>query len=216
VSWAKYKYYHCTHKSTKVKCSQRANIEEKELFAQVDSLLDKYEIDDELYQWGLKALEEMAKTEREEINLAQNMQFTSKKSIQKKLDNLLDLVTDGTIDPDDYKKRTQELKNQLANTARAEADANKRANDWYNTIESTLTYLCDAHSKFITGDITVKRIILRAIGQNFSLTDGKIGIEAHYWVKPIENYLAGEKKVRTLHQQIEKAPNGAKISNWCG
>ncbi len=86
-------------------------------------------------------------------------------------------------------------------------------------MESTLSTLVSARDSFNKGTLEDKRRILKLIGSDPVLTDKKLGLKEHYWVKPIrENISALTEKpnsVRTSQQQIKNASNEAKYQSWC-
>ena len=217
-SVSKHTYYRCTLKGEGNNCSQHEHMTEAQMFEKTGELLSKYSIDDQLYAWGLKALEELARKERDERDMAQDMQYESTKTIQTRLDKLLDLVTDEVITAEEYKQRSQTLKDQLKRIQESQAETNARTENWYHIVESTLTYLNDAYAKFVKGDTAAKRMIVHAIGQNACLTDGEIGIDTHYWVKPIEDFLSENTEelnnIRTGLQQWSEARFSTIKSQW--
>lgn len=209
-------YYHCTHKSKKIKCTQ-GSIRGEDLELKLDALLQQYTISDELYQWGLKALQELADKEQIERDAAQDTQNTTIQVLQRRLDNLLNLVSDGIITSSEYTGKKAEISKQLEEIQSQQAKTNQDVNNWYNIVERTLTYLCDANTRFKNGELPTKRLILESIGSNAKLTDGEVSIESHYWVTPIAEYLQGRReKVRTGEQQRKNSPNQAEFDTWCG
>lgn len=207
-------YYHCTKKRP---CSQKG-VKEAELFVEVGALLSRYTISDELYQWGIKAIKEIAKKELSDRDAVQNMLFDSQKQIQTKLDRLLELVTDGVIDNEDYKRQSVKLKQDLQKRIEEQSDHNNRIKNWYEIVGNTLELLANCENRFNEADFNLRKQILDAIGYNPVLIDKKLAIEVHPWIVPIENYLDEQntdaEKVRTNTQQIKKAPNGADLSIW--
>ncbi len=208
-------YYHCTHKSKDIKCTQ-GSVRGEALEMQLDALLQQYTISDELYQWGLKALQELSEKEQSERNENQETQHNAIRVYQKRLDNLLNLVTDGVITSEEYANKKNEITAQLKNVQDQQAQTNQKANSWYDAVERTLTYLCNANARFKNGKLSTKHLILDAIGSNATLTDGKISIRPHYWVTPIAAYLQEkQKEVRTGEQQIKNSLKQAEIEQWC-
>lgn len=213
----KYRYYRCTHKG-RHECHQKA-ITETALEAQFDALLDQYELSPELYELGLKALKEVASREIEARDIAQATQAQSIKTVQNKLDNLLDLVISGVITDKAYQQKTEELTLRLAELQKEQKETAKRAKDWYDIVESTLSTLVYARDSFGKSTLEDKRRILSLIGSDPVLTDKKLCLKEHYWVKPIrENISTLTEKpisVRTDQQQIKNASNEAKYQSWC-
>lgn len=212
-----YRYYHCTHKGNHG-CHQEA-VTETALEAQFDALLDQYELSPDLYELGLKALREVASHETEARDITQATQAQSIKVVQNKLDNLLDLVVDGTISTEAYQKKTEELTLRLTELQKEQKETADRAKDWYDIVESTLSTLLHARDNFNNGTLEDKRYILKAIGSNPILTEKKIGLTPYYWVEEIKkcknNLTESEVLVRTNPEQIEKASNEAKYQSWC-
>ena len=99
-----YRYYHCTHKSKEIECHQKA-IREEDLQAQLNELLGQYEITPKLYEWGMKALKELADSETTSRNSIQDTQASAIKEAQTTLDNLLDLVARGVITAEQYRQK---------------------------------------------------------------------------------------------------------------
>lgn len=213
----RYRYYRCTHKGGHG-CHQKA-VREDVLQAQFDALIDHYELSPDLYELGMKALREVASHEVEARNAAQATQAQSIKVVQNKLDNLLDLVTDGTITAEAYQKKTEELTQRLAELQKEQSDTAKRAKNWYDIVESTLSTLVSARDNFNKGTLEDKRRILKLIGSDPILTEKKVGLTVHYWVKEIGDCKQAltEKpiSVRTAPQQIKNASNEAKYQSWC-
>ena len=214
-----YVYYRCTHKSKEIKCSQKS-ITEEELARQLDELLSKYTISDELYKWGLKALDELAKKEKVEQFNNQDLQHESQKILQKRLDGLLNLAADGVITSEEYKTKAQPIRERLKKMQEIQVEVNSRINDWYDIVEKTLTHLFRANENYKLGDIGTKRLIIDAIGSDAILIDKMVRIKPHSWVKPIADFATQTKretrKVRTTHQQIKNSLNQAEIKQWCG
>lgn len=212
-----YRYYRCTHKGGHG-CHQKS-ITETALEAQFDALLDQYELSLDLYKLGLKALKEVASHEVEARNIAQATQAQSIRSVQGRLDNLLDALADGAIDSETYKRKSDELNARLVELQKEQSETAKRSKNWYNIVESTLSTLVSAHDNFNKGTLEDKRRILKLIGSDPVLTDKKLGLKEHYWVKPIrENISTLTEKtnsVRTSQQQIKNASNEAKYQSWC-
>lgn len=208
-------YYHCTRKRP---CKQKINVKEEDLFEQLKQLMNKYELTPKLYDWGIKALQELAEGEIKERTATQSMQNKTIESIQSQLDNLLDLVARGVVTSDDYKKKSESLKAELFEKQAEQADTASRTKNWYEFVGGTLQTLTYANQKFADGDLADKKEILLAIGQNPVILDGKLEITPNFWLNPVEKNLKTIReqleKVRTLPQQIQKASEEAVRLQW--
>lgn len=210
-----YTYYHCTHKRP---CSQRGCIREVDLFSQLDSLINKYTISPQLYDWGIRAINEIAHEESKQRNKVQVMQNRSIESIQSKLDRLLDLVADGVITADEYKEKVASLKNELKVRQDEQHATADRVKNWYEIVGSTLEMLTEAPEKFARGSFGERRDILLAIGKNPVLTNNILSITPNEWLIPLEKELPkiNDKldKVITGLDKIENDEKSTIMSTW--
>ena len=210
-------YYHCTGKRP---CNQNRSIKEQDLFEQLNALIDDYELVPQLYEWGMQALTEVANKEVADRNGIQSMQFESITGIQKQLDTLLDMASKGFITPEDYKAKSEALKNELENRQNEQSDTSQRVKNWYEFVGNTLDTLTAANEKFVIGDLADKKEILLAIGQNPIILDGKLQITPNPWLIPV----AGKTKplrdelerVRTMPDKIRIASEEAVRNTWLG
>lgn len=217
----KHIYYHCTRK--KGPCEQKA-IAEAKLFAQIDELLGEYEISPQLYEWGMAAIKDMAKTEIAERDDIQKMQFSTIEELQKQLDRLIDLVTEGIINTETYQRKAESLEAELAKRQQDQKDTAERVRNWYEIIGLTLERLCNAGENFRKGDFGTRREILLAIGCNPVLQDKTVSITPNPWLIPIKDKLPQIKselsKVET-DGPIKKNKSSldreqSLVSSWCG
>ncbi len=214
-----YVYYHCTGKRP---CNQRGTIREEALFKQLDELLEGYELSPNLFEWGMKALDEIAKEEISERDQIQALQFESIKNIQNRLDKLLDMATKDLLTNDEYKQKSAALKLELAKRQKDQSESATRAKNWYEIIGQTLELLTNANNKFVTGDINDKKEILLAIGQNPVILDRKLQITPNEWLLPIKKALpelrADEQMVRTKvissHKNASLDREAKMVSVW--
>ena len=211
-------YYHCTGK--RAGCSQKAvYVKEDDLFVELLSLLDKYELDIKLHDWAMEAFRDMAENEIEDRNSIQEVQNKEISDIQSQLDKLLDMATRGFIGEEDYKAKNEALKAVLMGLQEQQAATADRVKNWYEFTTDTFEKLTDVTEKFANGDLAYKRDVMLAIGQNPTLLDGKLQITPNEWLLPVANNVkslrAELEKVRTLPQQIQKASEEAVRSQWC-
>ncbi|QQG51088.1 MAG: hypothetical protein HZB75_01075 [Candidatus Saccharibacteria bacterium] len=125
-------------------------------------------------------------------------------NMQKKLDHLLELVTNDVISSDDYLQKTESLKHELAERQDEQKEAARRARNWYEIIGLTLDRLNNATERFAKGDFGVRRGILLAVGYNPVLMDKKILITPSEWMIPMQRELPAIKK---LLGRLEPNPN---------
>lgn len=210
-----YTYYHCTKK--KGGCKQ-GGVKEDELFEQLDEILSQYELSDELYNWGVKAIKAIGKDELTLRNKRQELQFGTIKEIQKRLDTLLNNLEEGYLDGETYAERSKVLQKQLATVQKRQEEAAERARNWYEIVGVTLERLNNASEKFRKGDLKLRRDILLTIGYNPLLVDRKVQMTPNKWLIPIREQLPtltqSLEKVRNDPQQIENDTQNAIMSTW--
>ena len=213
-----YTYYHCTGK--RPGCSQKSiYVREEQLYKELTILLDKYQLDERLFDWALEAFKDMAAAEVIERNQVQLIQDNKIHDTQRQLDKLLDLATKELITTEEYSLKSEQLKAALNTLQKDQTNTAARTKNWYEFATNTLHTLCDAENRFINGDIAVKKEILLAIGQNPTLLDGKLHITPVKWLNPVadsaEHITKELNKVRTLSLQMQKASEEAVRHQWC-
>ncbi|MBX6334260.1 recombinase family protein [Candidatus Saccharibacteria bacterium] len=214
-----YTYYHCTGKYKG--CSQRSvYVRENDLWEQLLELLDRYDLDPEMFDWAMDAFREFMEKEVAERNNIQTAQNKAIADVQTRLDKLLDMATGGLINDTEYKAKSAKLKAELKRLHEEQADIMHRVKNWYEIVTDTFEKLTYAGKKFTEGDVGNKKDILLAIGENPVLMDGKLQITSFKWLLPVANNAksirAELEKVRTYSQQIQKASKEALRLKWCG
>lgn len=208
-------YYHCTRKRP---CAQRSSVTEKDLTHQLDELLDCYELTPKLYEWGVAALNELAKEEIRQRDDTQSMQFDTIATIQKKLDNLLDLAEFGSITPEVHKLRSDKLTKELEKAQKQQAKTAETVKNWYEVVGKTLETLTNASEKFASGEINEKQEVLMAIGQNPVLYNGKLLITPNEWLIPVQTHAKAMREqldvVRTMPDKIRNEYESALMKTW--
>jgi hypothetical protein len=137
----------------------------------------------------LTAIKDIAKSEIAQRDDIQQMQFATIDDLQKQLDTLVDLVTDGTLNPDTYKRKSEPLEAELLRRQKDQKDTADRVKNWYEIIGFTLERLSNATENFSKGDLSVRRDILLAIGYNPVLLDKTISIDPNPWLIPLRDNL---------------------------
>jgi site-specific DNA recombinase len=179
-----YIYYHCTHKRRP--CSEKAYMTQDKLYEEVSKLLDRYELNPKLYEWGMEAIREMAEKEVAERTDAQAMQNHTIDDVQQQLDRLLDMATRSMIDDKQFEAKSAKLKKKLKDIQSQQAQTSDRVNNWYDHAANMLKQFTQANDNFVSGDFVSKKDILLAIGTNPLLKGGKVYITSNDWVIPIE------------------------------
>ncbi|MFA6096853.1 MAG: recombinase family protein [Candidatus Paceibacterota bacterium] len=185
--YANYTYYRCTRRKRELNCQEPA-ITMKNLEEQIIKEIDKYTIPLGFKDWALEVLKVDNGKEIERRNQSYEMLNNTYLSLQKQLDNLTNLRLRDLIDDDDFIKRKEELQNEVTK-ARERLNQNQdRGQNWIELIERAFNFAVYAREKFITTkDLQIKREILSALGQVYTLKSGELSIEPSRWLISISN-----------------------------
>ena len=180
-----YIYYHCGHKKKDIICNQE-RITLKELEDQIDIELERNTILPKFQQWALEILNRDNDKEIEERTKVYENLHKALSETQKELDTLTKMRYRELIDDEVFIKEGDELKSKINRLKSNLRETESRAEKWLELTEKTFNFACYARKEFILGDLTKKREILSALGQNFSMKDQKIVIIPNEWFVPIE------------------------------
>ncbi len=203
-------YYHCTRKTTKIKCNQRKNIKVEDLESLIEKEIEKYTILPEFLHWALEGLNKKNDTEIEDRTKIYEMRHKSLVETQKELDELTKMRYRQLIDDEIFIKEKNLLQNRITQTKEQLRETETRAEKWLELTEKTFAFATYARKAFITAKgkegLERKKEILLALGKIPIITDQKLHIEPNEWLVPIENsYSALEKQYARL--ELNEKPN---------
>lgn len=198
-------YHHCTKKRKDVRCRQ-PSITHDELKQKIEAYLDAMTIHPEILHLALQVLREQNQIEETDRHLIlKNLQEEQTKCT-KRIDNLpqmfispentnKDMLSDGEF----RLQKSAIVQEQL----RLEEEIKKfygRNDEWMELTERTFHFATYAKYWFEKGDYETKTIILRSLGQNLVLKDGKLSIEIH---KPFESIKSGVEAQKSQMFRLE-------------
>ena len=166
-----YLYYCCTHNhdTPEYSCPERKNIEEKVLEEQIDSILSGIEIISTFKDWAIGILKrEHTKESTNNTLLSENLNKTILAE-RNKINRLTDLFMGGHIDEEEYKRRKQEITENIATMEKERTNLVRRQDDWIELVEKTFHFATRARTCFREGDTDTKRQIFMALGSRFQL-----------------------------------------------
>lgn len=203
-------YYHCTRKTTKIKCNQRKNIKVVDLELLIEKEIEKYTILPEFLQWALEGLNKKNDTEIEDRTKIYEMRHKTLVETQKELDELTKMRYRQLIDDEVFVKEKNLLQNRITQTKEQLRETETRAEKWLELTEKTFAFATYARKAFITAKgkegLERKKEILLALGKTPIMADQKLHIEPNEWLVPIENsYSALEKQYARL--ELTEKPN---------
>ncbi len=168
-----YTYYHCTKKNKKIKCDSKP-LTEADVLKQLDTLLIKLTPDQDFINWSNKWLSVIHKDESGFKEEKLKSQQTELSNIERRLNKLLDMKLDETIDDLTYKEKKQILeakKNEIKVKLDSTTDD---LDDWRTKVENTIEFARVCQYKFNSGSRADKQMILMTIGANLIFNTDKL------------------------------------------
>lgn len=210
-------YYHCTRKTTKIKCNQRKNIPLEKLEVAIEEEIEKYTILPEFLHWALEILNRKNDTEIEDRTKVYEMRHKSLVETQKELDELTKMRYRQLIDDETFIKEKNTLTSKIAQFKENLRETETRAEKWLELTEKTFTFATYARAEFLRAGkmgkagLERKKEILLALGKTPIIKDQKLTIEPNEWLVPIGNdYPALKKEYLRLERQKTLANAGQK------
>jgi len=198
-----YIYYHCTkRKHGWENCSQKA-ITLNELEAEIASIMSQFEIAPEFKEWWLDILKRDFENEILVKETIQKKMQSSLDSSEKKLKNLTEALIWELIEKDEYVITKNQIKKDINNYV---AKLNRlwvEKDNSFDETEKLFEFILLGKSQLNYWDLQIKKEIVRSLGLNWILKDGKLHWEAHPWLQPIQRFNT-EKAVRKSRLELTK------------
>lgn len=223
-----YIYHHCTRRKKDKPCHQRS-IRHEDLKKQIDDYLGMITIPEEFLEWAIDILRQDNKVEETNRDKLLQNQRKNYDGVLKRIDNLINLYISPEnadremLSEDEFKAQKNGLikeKNTIDNEMKK---LSERVDEWMELAEQTFKFATYAKCWFDKGDFERKTRVLQALGQNFSLKDGKLDISLQEPLLVIKKGLEKEplRKAR-LEPQVYCLPNAKNsrfataFSEWSG
>lgn len=179
-------YAHCTGaNSNKKACAQTAystgrgksSVPLSELETQVDRMLTGISFDDDV----LAYCKELLRSEHfQNIKISNDIYETAKKEHQnaiKELGNLVDMKLKGQLDDEMYGRKKAELEKKRDEAAASIPKEDKKSSNWLAQTEDFIDLAFRAREIFRTGEISLKKEILRSVASHIFLKGGILHFE---------------------------------------
>ena len=189
----KHTYYHCTRKTTKIKCDQKYNIKTNDLDLMIEDEIKKYTILPEFLEWALEGLNKKNDNEIENRTKIYEMQHKNLVKSQKELDELTRMRYRQLIDDETFIKEKNTLQIKITQMKESLRQTETRAEKWIELTEKTFKFATYARVAFLRankmGDagLELKKEILLTIGKTPIIKNKKLIIEPNEWLVPIKN-----------------------------
>ncbi len=188
-----YTYYHCTRKTTKIKCNQKKNIPLEKLESMIEKEIEKYTILPKFLEWALEGLNEKNDKEVRDREKIYEMQHNNLTKAQKELDELTRMRYRQLIDDDLFIKEKNNLQIKIAEMKDSLRHTETRAEEWLELTEKTFAFATYARASFLRANKTgkegleLKKEILLSIGKTPIIKENKLYIEPNEWFIDIGN-----------------------------
>lgn len=117
----------------------------------------------------------------------------------KQLDNLVSMRLKDLISDEEFTVRKQSLLTEQESLKRQILITEQRKVDWVNVMQRAINFVYSARDSFVGARPEIKKLIMMTLGSNFLLSDGKILLERHPYIKIIG------KKHKKLDKEISYA-----------
>ena len=181
---AVYTYYHCSKKNKKIKCQSKPSTE-ADILKQIDNLLIRLTPEQDFIDWSNKWLSVVHKDESGFKEEKLKSQQTELSNIERRLNKLLDMKLDETIDDQTYKEKKQNLEKEKSEIKAKLINTDGELDDWRKKVEKTIEFARLCQYRFNTGTREDKQDILMTIGSNLIFKSDKlldIKLEPEYGV----------------------------------
>lgn len=167
-----YTYYHCTSKNRKIPCDSRP-LKEKDLINQIHAFLGKVQPDIEFITWAKRWLAVLHGHESStQENILKSQQETLR-SVENKLNRLLDMRLNDQLDDSTYQTKKKSLEAEKRNLDRKLKDTDGNLDNWRAKVENALDFAYACQKKFDMGGRDDRQEVLFRIGENLLLNTDK-------------------------------------------
>ena len=186
-------YYFCT-RNKKDTCTQRKVVKAEDLEQQFKDIITSITLRPDFKE---RALKELNKYNDKELHTRGNiyeLQLEALMQTQRELDNLTKMHYKEMITEDEYLRQRNELVSKIRQLKERIKETEQRASTWLKTTERLFTFATHAYDCFTDGNISTKRDILRGLGQNYVLYNGKLNLQLFPYLIPLQEIVLQRKK----------------------
>jgi site-specific DNA recombinase len=183
---ATYIYYRCTRRKRNFKCKE-PSIKVEEIERQIIKEIEKYTISEKFKDWALSVLKEKNEKEAEVNNQSYILLNNKYLELQKQLNSLLQMRLRELISDEEFLREKSKLQEEISKIKIKISQNQDKSENWIELVEKAFCFATYARNSFINGDLKTKREIFSALGQSYTLKEGKIEMEPVKWIIPISN-----------------------------
>ena len=171
----RFTYYHCSKRRLDLHCRQRY-VRLEELEDQIVEFLDEITLPERFHKWALARVERTASQRRQDRGAQRDLLLQEETALTRELKNLTKLRIREFLTDEEYLKQRQELEQRRIGIAQRVERLN-RDDAWFEPSRSLISLNSSLVSRFRSGTISQKRLILTIVGSNFLLKDEILNID---------------------------------------
>jgi site-specific DNA recombinase len=173
--YAYYNYIKCNCDKTRGHCTQK-QMSIAQLEKQVATILETVTVSEDFGTWATKWIKEEHKAEENKQGEVLEGLQRALESNQSKLNRLVDLHLEG-LSKEEYNAKRKELETKRNNITRDLKALESRTYNWIDLAVNTFNFAKSAREAFEKGTAEEKTEILKTLGSNFFIKDGKLNID---------------------------------------
>lgn len=156
-------------------------VREDKVIAQLEDALKRLQINDpEMLQATVEAVRDSNKAKQASHNREVGALKKEHTDLQAKLDRMVDLLTDGVLDPDDYREKRQQYKRRQAELTELIGDYDRADNAFGETMEKLMKVAQGAYHGFVGSNLEQKRELLNFVFSNLELNSTTLCYEYEF------------------------------------
>lgn len=203
---SEYIYYHCT-KRRLPRCTEPF-VNVKALEAQFTAFLTRLWLPDDMRDWILAGLDQLAGEERHRMASQYRMIEKSISDRERQLDELIDMRTRRLIDDHQFSEKRETAQRELIALRQSLAEQSASDPKWFEPAKALVLFSNRAVFWFKEGSDEQKRLIIHAVGSNLTLKRKIVSIQA----RKIFQYLPREPEIPRLRAFVK---NIRKMASLC-
>jgi hypothetical protein len=170
-----YTYYHCSKRRLDRHCRQ-PYLSLENIEAQITAFLGEITLPDRFHKWAAQRLERSTKQSQQDYAAQKESLLRAQAASAKELENLTKLRIRDLLSDDEYVKERHELERKQIGFAQ-KLDALTRQAEWFEPSASVVSFNHSLISRFQTGKLQRRRMILTTVGSNLVLKDKTLSID---------------------------------------
>jgi site-specific DNA recombinase len=175
-SGLRFKYYRCTKRKKNTDCDQ-PYVREEALIKQVEEQVSALALSDDWSDVMLQSFELMRESERQSsLNEAREL-GVQLKAVQNKLDKLLDLHLDGSIEAEEYKSKKSELLNQKLKIQEEISQINETGSNWFEPAKTFIKQSNQAYKDLKNSNHKALKNFIEIISSNSTIHNRELKLK---------------------------------------